>query len=255
MPGALSWLDDLTITRKGDGPPLLLLHGGSGPLEGMPFWSDLTRDFDVIAPTHPGFAATPSPYDCDTVDDLAYLYLDLMDRLDIRDAVLMGFSIGGWIAAEIAVKSTARLSRMILVDAVGIKVGDRETRDIADVFIHSPAVLAEKLYHDPSKAPDLSAMSQEEQHKAAYNQQSLALYGWEPYLHNPKLKGRLHRVDIPTLLIWGGSDGIVTPAYGAAYCDFIPGARMVVIDEAGHSPQFEQPEKFVDQVRGFARES
>lgn len=255
MSNALSWLDDLTITRKGDGPPLLLLHGGTGPVDNAPFLSELARDFDVIAPTHPGFAATPSPDDCDTVDDLAYMYLDLMDKLDLRDVVLMGFSIGGWVASEIAVKSTAHLSKMILVDAVGIKVGDRETRDITDVFIHSPAALAPLRYHDPSRAPDTSKMSEEEQRKAAYNQQALALYGWEPYLHNPKLKGRLHRVDIPTLLIWGASDGIVKPEYGAAYCDFIPGAEIVVIEEAGHSPQIEQPEKFLEHVRNFARQS
>lgn len=255
MSSALSWLDDLTITRKGDGPPLLLLHGGTGPVDNAPFVSELAKDFDVIAPTHPGFAATPSPDDCDTVDDLAYMYLDLMDRLNLHDVVLMGFSIGGWVASEIAVKSTAPLSKMILVDAVGIKVGDRETRDIADVFIASPAALAPLRYHDPANAPDPSSMSEEEQRKAAYNQQALALYGWEPYLHNPKLKGRLHRVDIPTLLIWGASDGIVKPEYGAAYRDFIPGAEMVVIDEAGHSPQIEQPEKFLEHVRNFARQS
>ena len=98
-------------------------------------------------------------------------------------------------------------------------------------------------------------MSEEEQRKAACNHQALALYGWEPYLHNPKLKGRLHRVDIPTLLIWGASDGIVMPEYGAAYCDLIPGAEMVVVDEAGHSPQTEQPENFVEHVRNFAQPS
>lgn len=249
------WLGQLSVARAGAGPPLLLLHGGSGPLDRAPFFAKLSESFEVIAPTHPGFAATRLPDDCDTVDDLAYLYLDLMASLDLRDAVLMGFSMGGWVAAEIAVKSTARLARLILVDAVGIKVGDRETRDIADLFIRSQDEINRLVFHDPASAPDPSTMSEEDQRHQAYNRQSLALYGWEPYLHNPKLAGRLHRVDVPTLLIWGESDGVVTPEYGAAYRDLIPEAQLVVIPEAGHVPQIEQADAFVGHVLGFARQA
>ncbi len=251
MDGAHSWLGELRTIRAGEGPPMLLLHGGGGPLDAASFFHALAERFDVIAPTHPGFAGTALPDDCDSVDDLAYLYLDLMDALGLDDVVVMGFSLGGWVAAEIAVKSTARIARLILVDAVGIKVGDSEKRDISEVFIHEPEKLARLAYHDPSRAPDPAKMSEAEQRAHAYNRQSLALYGWEPYLHNPKLKGRLHRIDVPTLLIWGESDGIVTPEYGAAYRDLIAGAELVVVAEAGHAPQLEQPDAFVQHVLDF----
>ena len=252
MASARGWLDVLAVVRRGAGPPLLLLHGGGGALDGAPFFDALARRFEIIAPTHPGFAATPVPEDCDSIDDLAYLYLDLMESLDLAEIVLMGFSIGGWIAAEVAVKSTARLARLVLVDAVGIKVGDRETRDIADVFIHSPAEIDRLMFHDPANAPDPAAMSEEALRLQAHDRQSLALYGWEPYMHNPKLPGRLHRIDVPTRLIWGESDGIVGPAYGAAYRDLIPGADLVVIPEAGHLPHIERPDEFVRRVLEFA---
>lgn len=252
MTGHKAWLDELQVTRAGDGSPMLLLHGGDGPRDGAPYITTLSESFEVIAPTHPGFAATPLPDGCDSVDDLAYLYLDLMDSLDLQHVTLVGHSFGGWIAAEIAVKSTARLARLILINPVGIKISDRETRDIADVFIHSEAELDKLRWHDPANAPDPAALSEEDQRKQAYSAQSLALYGWEPYLHNPKLAGRLHRIDVKTRLIWGASDGIVGPDYGAAYRDLIPGADMVVISEAGHLPQIERADEFVRHVLEFA---
>jgi pimeloyl-ACP methyl ester carboxylesterase len=111
-----------------------MLHGGDGPQEQLPFFQRLTAHFEVIAPTHPGFAGSPLPEHFDDLEDLVYLYLDLMDALDLRHVILMGFAMGGWAAAEIAVRATHRLSRLILVDAVGVKPGSRDTRDIADIF-------------------------------------------------------------------------------------------------------------------------
>ena len=191
--------------------------------------------------------------DIDTVDDLAYLYLDLLDEYDLREAVVIGCSLGGWIAAEMAVKSTARLSRLILVAPLGIKVGDRETRDIPDIFALPPEEVVRLQYHDPTQAAvDYTSLSDDELLVIARNREATALYAWEPYFHNPKLRQRLHRIAIPTLLVWGASDRFVTPGYyGAAYRDAIPGAQLAIIDQAGHWPHVEQPEVFVERVGAF----
>jgi pimeloyl-ACP methyl ester carboxylesterase len=125
---------DLPLVRRGAGSPLLLLHGGGGPQDHLPFFNLLTEALEVIAPTHPGFGGTPIPDQFDHLNDLVYLYLDLLDALDLHDVTLLGFSMGGWAAAEIAVRNTSRLAKLILVDAVGIKPGDRDTRDITDIF-------------------------------------------------------------------------------------------------------------------------
>ncbi len=243
---------DVGIVRKGSGPPLVMLHGGGGPVVAMPFADRLAERFEIIAPTHPGFDGTAIPDRFDDIHDLTFLYLDLMDALDLSDAVLMGFSMGGWAAASMAVMTTERISKLILVDAVGIKPGGREDRDIADVFALRPENLVELMWHDPANAPKPAEMSDEQVEVMIANRTALAMYTWDPYMHDPRLKHRLHRIDVPTLLIWGESDGLVTPAYGAAYRDMIPGAKLTVIAEAGHAPQAEQPKAFVEHVVQFA---
>tara|TARA_R110000787_G_scaffold146216_1_gene259961 strand:+ start:315 stop:1103 length:789 start_codon:yes stop_codon:yes gene_type:complete len=244
----------ITVSRKGSGPQLLLLHGGGGPVINFPFADKLAESFEVISPTHPGFNGTPVPDHFDWMSDLVHFYLDVLDALKIDKAVVMGFSMGGWLAAELASISCDRFSRLILVDAVGVKHGGPTDRDIADVFSLPAPALAKIMWHDPSKAPDLGAMTDEQIEMIAANRSALGLYTWEPYMHNPKLRHWLHRIDIPTLLIWGASDGLVTPAYGEKYAKLIPGARFVTIPEAGHSPQGEQPEKFVTEVMRFIGE-
>lgn len=237
--------------RQGQGAPLLALHGGGGPASLNACITQLSDSFDVIAPTHPGFGHSPVVENIETVDDLAYLYLDLMDELDLNDVTLMGFSMGGWIAAEIAVRSTARIARLILVDAVGIRVPERDDCEIVDLFSIHPSKMPGLAMHDPSHAPKPAEMSDEERLMMHRARESLVRYGWEPYLHNPKLRGRLHRVDVPTLLIWGESDGIVPVAYGEAFRDSIPGSALQIIKEAGHQPQAEQTDKFVATVVEF----
>ena len=183
---------------------------------------------------------------------MIFLYLDLIDHLDLKDVILMGFSMGGWAAAEIAAINTQRFSKLVLVDSVGIKVGGPFDRDIADVFAISPAEHTRISWDDPSKAPDPNTMTDDELQIFASDRIAHGLYTWEPYMHNPKLPYRLHRIDIPTLLIWGDGDGVVTPSYGEAFRDMIPGASMVVIPDACHSPHVEQPEDFVKHFFEFA---
>ncbi len=243
---------DLPVVRRGTGPPLFLLHGGDGPQDHLPFFDRLTARFEVIAPTHPGFAGSPVPEHYDTMEDLVYLYLDLLDTLNLHDVVMLGLSMGGWAAAEIAVRNASRLSKLVLADAVGIKPGNRDTRDIADIFGLSDADVGRLLFHDPSRQPNPADMTDEQLALLAANRIAFALYTWDPYMHNPKLRYRLHRISVPTLLLWGASDGLVTVSYAEAYRDMIPGATLAVIPEAGHLPQVEQPDVFVEHVLSFA---
>ena len=237
------------VIHKGSGQTMLLLHGGGGPLQPGDMIDQLAERFEVIAPTHPGFGNTARPSHINTVDDLSYLYLDLLDHYDLQDVILVGFSIGGWTAVEMAVKNSSRLSRLMMVGAVGIKQGDRETRDFPDMFAIPPDELAALAFHDPAKAAiDFSALSDEQLTAFARNRESLALYAWEPYLHNPKLKQRLHRIQIPTNVCCGASDGLVSPTYSEGYAGLIAGATFDTIAEAGHAPQMEQPQRFVDWV-------
>jgi len=243
---------DLSVIRKGSGPQILVLHGGDGPVDRFPFADRLAEKFEIIQPVHPGFAGTLIPEHFDNLQDLIFLYLDLIDHLNLSDTILMGFAMGGWAAAEIAAINTQRFSKLVLVDSVGIKVGGPFDRDIADVFATAAAELTGLSWHDPSKAPDPNSMTDEELQTFASDRIAHGLYTWEPYMHNPKLPYRLHRIDIPTLLIWGAGDGVVTPTYGEAFRDMIPGAKMVVIPDAAHSPHVEQPEAFAKAFLEFA---
>ena len=242
---------EIDVVRKGAGQAMVLLHGGGGPVAGMPFADALAESFEIIAPVHPGFSGSPIPDHFDRVDDLAFLYLDLLDALDLNDVILVGFSFGGWAAAELATMNSTRLARLILVDSVGVKVGGRDTRDIADIFALPPDDLQRRLFHDPANAPNPATMTDAQLEIAAANRTALAVYTWDPYMHNPKLPQRLHRVTVPTHFIWGASDGLVTVDYGRTFAGMIDGAQLTVIDKAGHAPQVEQPAAFVDAVRAF----
>jgi pimeloyl-ACP methyl ester carboxylesterase len=246
---------DLEVLRRGTGRPLLLLHGPQTVHPQAPFLDLLGRHAAVIAPSHPGFGHSARPDDFTTVYDLVHLYLDLLEQLEPQPVTLLGFSFGGWLAAEIAATCRHRLERLVLVDPVGIKVGDRETRDILDVFNTSPAEVRRRSWHDPDRsAPDFEAMSDGELVVYHRNREALCLYAWHPCLYNPRLRRWLSRIAVPTLVLWGGSDGVVTPAYGRAYAEAIPGARLEIIEGAGHHPEIEQPAAFVERVAAFLKE-
>jgi pimeloyl-ACP methyl ester carboxylesterase len=243
---------ELEMLRRGAGPPILLLHGFQSPDPEARFLERLARRARIIAPSHPGFGRSPRPEGFETVYDLVHLYLALLDSLPEGKVTLMGFSFGGWLAAEIAVTCAHRLDRLILVDPLGIKLGDRETPDILDVFNTAPHEVQRRSWHDPARfAPDYDAMSDEQLIIRARNWEALCLYGWQPYMYDPQLKRWLGRIAVPSLVLWGASDGIVSPEYGRAYAGLIPGARFALIDQAGHAPEIEQPDAFADHVLGF----
>jgi pimeloyl-ACP methyl ester carboxylesterase len=242
----------IDTVERGTGAPLLFLHPGIGVDPASPVLDRLAARARLIAPTHPGFGASDQPPSFNTVDDLAYFYLDLLDELDLKDVTLVGVSLGGWIAAEMAVKSTARLSRLVLANAVGVKVGGRETRDIVDIFATPEKEFNELAYANPALgARDYKTLPDADVRAAARNREATARYAWSPYMHNPKLKGRLHRIKIPTLVVWGDSDRILSEPYGRAYAGMIPGARFEMVPTAGHFPHLDQPEEFARRIQAF----
>ena len=247
----------IEVTTRGNGRPLVFLHPGhpSGRLDPTsPALELLAKNAHVLAPTHPGFGSAPAPRELTNIDDLAYLYLDLLDALDVRDAVLVGCQLGGFIAAEIAVKSTERISHLVLVDAFGIKIGDREARDIADIYAITDKQLAELAYADPEKiARDTKTISEAELVLMARSRESTGRYAWSPFMHDPKLKGRLHRIRVPTLVLWGAADRVAKPEYGRGYAAAIPDARFQLIEGAGSFPHLEQPEAFAQAIADFIR--
>ena len=175
---------------------------------------------------------------------------------------VIGFGFGGWIAAELAVAGHKRLDRLILVDPVGIKLGGREDRDIAHMFNTHPAELNRLAWHDPSNRPAgtyglgwqttiSDEMTDAQMISLARNWDSLCLFAWRPHMFNPQLKHWLHRISVPTLVLWGESDRIVTPEYGRRYADLIPDAEFETIPRAGHHPELEQPDQFVSIVERF----
>jgi pimeloyl-ACP methyl ester carboxylesterase len=246
----------LEVVERGHGRPVLWLHGEEGLDPDAAVLEALSTSARLVAPSHPGYGHSPDADGIDTVDDLAYLYLDLLAQIDARDAVVVACSLGGWVAAEMAVKCTARMARLILVAPLGIKVGDRETRDIPDIFALHPDEVLTLQYHDPARARlDLATLSDDRLTVIARNREATALYAWEPYFHNPKLRARLHRVGVPTLLLWGAADRFVAAEYyGAAYRDAIPDARLETIARAGHFPHLEQPAAVAERIRSFMEE-
>ncbi len=244
---------DLEIHRGGEGPPLVFLHGG-GFNPKAPFLDLLAKKFSVTAALHPGFGSSGLPFWMDSVDDFTHVHLSVLDRLDIRDATLVGASLGGWIAADLATKNTSRIARIVLVSPVGIKVGPRDRLDIPDVFFTPRAELDALMYANPAKSgftPD--GKSDDELRVIARNRETMALVAWEPYMHNPKLKHRLHRIDRPALMLHGAHDRLVSAEYCEAYAKLIPGCVLESMPDAGHSPQNETPEAFVARVARFAQ--
>ncbi len=242
----------IEIIERGSGRPLLFLHPAIGINANAPVLDRLAARTHVLAPSHPGFGSSEQPGDFDCIDDLAYFYLDLLDELDLADVILVGVSFGGWIAAEMAIKSCARLSHLVLANPVGVKVSDRESRDIADIFALTEDQFLALAYCDPLAGKlDYKAMPEAEVRSVARNREATARYGWSPYLHDPKLKGRLHRVRVPTLLLWGTADRILSEPYGRAFCAAIANARFAPVERAGHFPHLEQPDAFAQTVFAF----
>ncbi len=214
--------------------------------------SALSDDFEVMSPVHPGFVGTPRPDWYDRIDDIALSYLQLLEQRDLRDVLVIGSSIGGWIASEMAVREHRRITGTVLLNAVGIDV---EGIELADFFSMTPQQLIAHSFHDPATAPDPTQLPQETRDIQAANAVTLAVYAREPYMHDPKLRRRLALVQTPVAVIWGQSDQIAPEPYGRAYTASFPNARFEAVPRAGHLPHLEQPEQVLHAIRRFADET
>jgi pimeloyl-ACP methyl ester carboxylesterase len=239
----------IRLMRAGAGDPLIYLHGASGAAW-LPFLSELAQKFDVIAPEHPGFGESDTPDWLDDIHDVAYFYLDLLDELKLDGVHLVGNSLGGWIAAELAVRSTARLASLTLAGSAGLDVPGVKQMDS---FLVSDEERLRQFFHDPKKADAMIArvLDPKTEETALRNQATVAKLVWQPRSHDPSLSKWLHRIDVPTLLIWGDTDRMFPKEHALAFQKAITGAKLVMIPECGHVPQIEKPGAFVAALESF----
>lgn len=237
----------IRFDEGGNGPPVLLLHGGGGPQTMLGLSNALSGYGQVLLPTHPGFSGEPRPEWFDSIGDLAFAYLDLLERLNLHNVLVIGSSMGGWIASTMALyDTTARLSGLILIDAGGIQVAGQP---VADASTLTPDELAALSFHNP--AAFSAPIPPEQAQMRAANLRTLYVYDQGQGMGDHKLQRRLGRVRIPVLVVWGESDRVITPEYGRIYAQSFPNARFLLIPEAGHLPQIEQPERLLKAVWEF----
>jgi pimeloyl-ACP methyl ester carboxylesterase len=239
------------VIEYGAGRPYLLLHGGAGPQSVAGFAEMLAATgARVIVPVHPGFGGTARPEYLHSVRGLALTYIHLLDELDVTGVTVIGNSVGGWIAAEMAIHASPRISSVVLVDAGGLEIEDHPA---ADFFSLTPDQVTEMAYYQPDKfRVDVAALPDEAKAAIAGNQAALRAYTADG-MTDPTLLGQLSSVRVPVLVVWGAADRIYPREHGEAFAKAIPDARLVVLDKAGHLPQLEQPSALLATVLEFAR--
>ena len=243
---------ELTLRRAGEGETLLLLHGANGSMSWLPVVEALAEHYHVILPDHPGFGDTEAPGWMDNISDVSYFYLDVIEALGLDRFHLAGHSMGGWIAAEIGVRNAQPIKSLILISAAGIRV---DGTPMGDLFAWSPEetvtqVFAQKSFRDQALAmepdePQIQIMLQ--------NRQMAARLCWTPRLHNPDLRKWLHRLNMPTLILWGDSDGIFSEPYAHAYHELIPGSELEIYENCGHVPMAEARDAFLARLLAFTQ--
>src|SRR5450631_236973 len=241
----------VTVTQRGEGRPFLLLHGGAGSqsVDGFAELLSAAEPASVLTPLHPGFGGTPRPEGLDSMPGLAKLYVQLIDDLGLTGVTVIGNSIGGWIAAEIAVLGSPRVSDVILVDAAGLQIDEHPS---VDFFSLSMDQVADLSYFRPDAFRiDLDSMPDAVKAIMGANRAALATYGGNP-MSDATLLGRLSAVTVPVLVVWGAADRIVPIQHGRAYTGAIPGAEFRLIPDAGHLPQLETPDELLPIVWDFA---
>jgi len=248
---------EITIDERGDataapGTGVLILHSGAGPRSAAGLASALSEHAYVVTPTHPGFDGTPRVGWLDSVPDLADAYLDLLEQLGLEAAMVIGNSVGGWIASEMALRDIdGRIKSIVLLNATGIRPDN--AAQLTDIRTVPPAEIGLLSFHNPAFRPDPTTMSKEQLAGMAANQQALALYAGDDFLFAPKLRRRLHRVTVPVLVAWGEDDGVLSAEYGRAYAATFSNGHFQPIAEAGHFPQIEQPAAVLDAIGDFVQ--
>jgi pimeloyl-ACP methyl ester carboxylesterase len=240
----------IQLLRAGGGEPLLFLHPSGGAGQWRPYHQLLSERFEVVAPDCPGFGGS-DPFEwVDGIDDLVYVALDLLDRLELEQPNVVGASFGGWLAAELAVHSPHRVRRLVLVDAIGLDLPDHP---YADLFAMTRRETIAALFHDQALGekvfgldPDVEVQVQEYKDKTAF-----ARVAWSPFFCNPKLERRLRRITAPTLVLWGADDRVAPLEHGRRYVELIPGAKLVVFEDCGHAALVERTGPAVGAIVEF----
>jgi pimeloyl-ACP methyl ester carboxylesterase len=239
------------VVRDGGGPPLLFLHGGGGGGAWQPWMARLARRFEVIAPELPGFGRSDTPDWLETIHDAAYFVLDLMQALGLRGAQVVGHSLGGWVAAEAAVRSVERMAGLTLIAPAGLHVKGVPK---PDVFLMTPEELARARFHDGRLAEAALAepSTEEAMDRALKNRFAMARLMWAPRGFDPHLEKWLHRVAVPALVVWGEQDGLLPAGpYAERWASLLPDATTCLIPACGHVPQVERADAFCDALEAF----
>lgn len=243
------------LTEAGSGEPVLILHGGGGPFTVGSIAAHLSPMMHTIVPTHPGWNGTPRQESLTTIAGIASLYLEFLATRDLTGVTVIGSSLGGWIAAEMALQdASARVGSLVLIDSGGIEVAGAPMRDF---FALDARGVAEYSFHDSERFyTDPATIAPEQLARQRANMATMRIYAGDPYMHDPTLLDRLPQITVPTLVLWGASDRVFTPDYGRAFAAAIPDARFHLIDEAGHLPQIEAPVATfaaIDEFRSLGR--
>jgi pimeloyl-ACP methyl ester carboxylesterase len=251
------WIDveglRVAYRRQGEGPPTLYLHGAGLTRMWLPLHQRLAQSLDVTAPEHPGYGETAMPEWLDGFDDLVIHYDALLDALELERVHIVGYSLGAWIAAELAVFYPRRLESLTLITPPGLRIPGKP---IADLFAMDPERLFATIFNDPANMaqilPDFESLEEIEHQfgEAA----TLARLAWNPRF-DPKLERRLARVSCPTLVVRAEHDRLVPDEMAERYAELIDGARIETIPGTGHALVVEQPEKTADAITSFIQES
>ena len=260
--GAQAWTEQfveaagvkLQLVQGGSGPPLLILHGELGNHGWLRWQQSLAQDYTLYLPSHPGFGATQRQDWIMSMRDLAGWYLEAIDDLDLSGANLMGFSLGGWLAAEMAAMSPDLFNKLVLVSPAGIRPPQGE---IYDMFLVVAKEFLAAGFHDTAATPEFLQVCPDEPDPELAEAWEVAReeacrLSWRPYMHYLGLPNLLHRLKrLPTQIIWGREDAIVPVSAGRVYHESIPGSGLAVLDNCGHNPHLEQTDQFVAIVRDF----
>ncbi len=244
----------LQLVRGGAGDPLLILHDEMGHHGQVRYHNELARDYSVHIPSHPGFGATAGQEWIMNMRDMAGWYLEALDDLDLGPVNLMGFSLGGWLAAEMASMSPDQFRKLVLVAPAGIRPPSGE---IFDMFLVVPRDYIVAGFLDPGAVPEFDDVCPEEPSDElneawAVAREEACRLSWRPYMHNLAMPNLVHRLKrVPTQIIWGREDNIVPVSAGQVYHDSIPGSQLEILDGCGHRPELEKTDEFLNLVKGF----
>lgn len=238
------------LLRQGKGKPVLFIHGANGVGAWLPFFENLSQNYDLLIPDHPGFGRSDDPSWIRSVPDIAFFYLDMLEQLDLRDVHLVGTSMGGWIASEMAIRNDRRIASLTMVGPAGIRV---KGEPFGDIFIWSPEEATRNIFLNQEIADRLLSVkpTEEQLDVMMKNRFAVTKYGWQPRMYNPDLEKWLHRVKVPTFIGWGREDKIVPSSYAARWKQRIPHARVTVYDNCGHLPHIEASDALFADVKTF----